>query len=339
MSFSGTVAFATNYPSDEARRLWAQGTYPASHLWGGRALESAGCEVTYIGVGRSEHGRGRFGRHLRLLLGNRHSQWVAARSHADVLLAGDPSTLASLALLRRLGQRRPVVAVVHPQVVRTSITSLVLRSYDVVVTISTQLRAQLIDELQLDPARVLCGPYGPDLDWPGYTSRPGSAVVSTGKTHRDEETLLAALGAHGGSGVVHTRAFEGTRRAGLVRHVGSASYEVVMGDLQEAGVVAIPLARVDGTFGVSELNDALALGKPVVMTRNPFIDVDIEAVGCGIWVDPNDVGSWVAALAALEDPAVRQGMGRRGRAFAERHWNAQRFGDVVLQAVETAVAR
>jgi hypothetical protein len=34
--------------------------------------------------------------------------------------------------------------------------------------------------------------------------------------------------------------------------------------------------------------DAIGMGKPVIMTRHPLIDIDIEAKG-GIWVNPGDV--------------------------------------------------
>jgi glycosyltransferase involved in cell wall biosynthesis len=75
------------------------------------------------------------------------------------------------------------------------------------------------------------------------------------------------------------------------------------------------------------------------MTRSRFIDVDIEAIGCGIWVDVGDAEGWRTALAQLDnDPDLRQEMGRRGREFAERHHNAALFGRGVVDAV-TRVAR
>ncbi len=90
--------------------------------------------------------------------------------------------------------------------------------------------------------------------------------------------------------------------------------------------------------GLSELNDALALSKPVVMTRSPTaLDVDIEAIGCGIWVDVGDVDGWQRALSQLmSDAALRDRMGAAGRRFAEQGWNQQSYGARVVEIVDRA---
>ena len=90
--------------------------------------------------------------------------------------------------------------------------------------------------------------------------------------------------------------------------------------------------------GLTELNDALALSKPVVMTRSPTaLDVDIEAIGCGIWVDVGDVDGWQRALSLLmSDAALRDRMGAAGRKFAEQGWNQQSYGARVVEIIERA---
>ena len=114
------------------------------------------------------------------------------------------------------------------------------------------------------------------------------------------------------------------------------AYEHVLGDTCKAAVIAIPLLDPMRLSGLTELNDALALGKPIVMTRTPYIDVDIEAIGCGRWVDPGDVAGWRHALSELwADEALRTEMGAAGRQFAERSWNSDLFGAGVVAAIET----
>jgi glycosyltransferase involved in cell wall biosynthesis len=83
------------------------------------------------------------------------------------------------------------------------------------------------------------------------------------------------------------------------------------------------------------LKDALAMGKPVVITKSPHIDVDVEAIGCGFTVALGDVDGWTDALEKLRDPAVATAAGSRGRAWAERHWNA----DVCDAQVAAHIAR
>ena len=90
--------------------------------------------------------------------------------------------------------------------------------------------------------------------------------------------------------------------------------------------------------GLTELNDALALSKPVVMTRSPTaLDVDIEAIGCGFWVDVGDVDGWRGALSLLmSDAALRTRMGAAGRRFAEQGWNQQSYGSRVVEIIDRA---
>ena len=108
-----------------------------------------------------------------------------------------------------------------------------------------------------------------------------------------------------------------------------------MDDLRDAAVVAIPIANTDTVVGLTELNDALALGKPVVMTKNEFIDVDIEAIGCGISVAPGDTEGWRRALDSLMgNPSRRRAMGRAGREFAVREWNYELFCEQLTLALD-----
>ncbi len=50
------------------------------------------------------------------------------------------------------------------------------------------------------------------------------------------------------------------------------------------------------TFGLTVLNDCIALGKPVLMTYHPYIDIDIEKENIGLWVKDNTVKGWTQAL-------------------------------------------
>jgi len=116
------------------------------------------------------------------------------------------------------------------------------------------------------------------------------------------------------------------------------TYDHVLDDIRHAAVFAIPLRAPERPIGITELDDALALGRPVVMTRSRYIDCDLEAVGCGYWVEEGDVDGWVEALGRLmASPELRVEMGARGRRYAETSWNAGRFAAAIRTAV-TAVA-
>ena len=333
---SAPVLFTTNYPMAEARRLWRAGEYPGYHLFGTAQLEARGWRVEDLPEFKVAGGR--VGGALSARFGSREAQAaiVKRRREEHVAYAADPVSYAGLAILRSLGLwKRPVVAVVHPYVARDRVSLRALRGYDAVVALSKRIRDELVNDVGRDPKRTLWAPAGPDVTFPLYEPLGAEYVVSSGKTYRDEATLLAALDGIDVPAHVHTLSHDGDVERGAVTVVGKAPYTRVLDDLRRATAVAIPLSNPTGTYGITELNDALGLAKPIVQTRNPYLDVDLEAVGCGWFVDQGDVEGWRRVLREVAaDPAATAERGRAGRAFAEREWNWDHFADAVREAIE-----
>lgn len=337
------VVFANNYSMTKAFRDVAAGVYPAQHLYGADALARNGFDVRVAPFAERSDA---LAKRLRYRLGDVGQEAYVVRSRAAAY-SGEPNSLALLACARGLRlRRRPLVTVLHTVPRRTARTALLLRGYDRIVCLSSYVRDALLAAFDLDPERVSWAPWGPALDFPGYLSAGDDHVVSSGKTNRDQATLLAAL--DGLPGVVYARSPRGlTVPAGVelvtdethedtVEPGGPKfSYGHVLRDLVRASVVAIPLRDPAKISGLSELNDALALGKPVVVTRTPHLrDVDVEVIGCGIVTEPGDVAGWRAALHRLHgDSVLRARMGAAGRAFAEERWNAAIFGQAVVEAL------
>ncbi len=341
------VVFANNYSMTKAFADVARGVYPAQHLYGADALARAGWDVAVAPFSaRSDE----LAKRLRYVAGDLGQEAYVVRARRAAY-SGEPNSLALLAYLRGLRlRRRPLVTVLHSVPRRTARTALQLRGYDRVICLSSYVRDELLAAFGLDPERVSWAPWGPALDFPGYVPAGEDAVMSSGKTNRDQATLLAAL--EGLPGVVYARSPRGLSvpdgvelvtdetHADTVEPGGPKfSYGHVLRDLVRASVVAIPLRDPLKISGLSELNDALALGKPVVVTRTPHLrDVDVEAIGCGWWVEPGDVAGWRTALRRLhDDPALRARMGAAGRAFAEERWNAAIFGQRVVEALASVV--
>jgi glycosyltransferase involved in cell wall biosynthesis len=311
------VLVTHNMVMRDVRWLVTHGEYPRQHLWGADALEAAGHEVEY----------GPFGPPLEAR-GARLRQQAAMLRRGGIVLAGEAAMARELA---RLG--RPVVGVLHD--VGAGLPHWV-RRLRLAVCLSRRAR----DAIAAVGGRPLLLPWGPDLRFAGYARDGDGPVVAAGKSNRDWPTLLAGLARSGAAAEVVV-----TRDASLpdpppgvevVRPSDGAAFlpfQAVLPRLRRASVVAIPIADPDRLTGLSELNDALALGTPVVVTRCNQLDVDVEAIGCGIAVAPGDGDGWAAALARLaEDPALRSEIGARGRAWAEREWNADRFGEGLAEA-------
>lgn len=347
------VAFSHNYSMELARARYAAGKYPGQHLYGVTRLHQLGFDVRYVRPGDSRaaaYASRRLGLRFGELSSERHI--LAMTKHVDVCFAGEPHHVAGLARLRRYGAfRKPIVAVVH-QLPRPA-DSAWLRGLDGVVClaslvgdhVSTRVRAGCI-------VRVL--PWGPDLEFAGYRAGTPELVICAGKTNRDTTTLLSALRDVPAAARVYMFAApvapvpDNVEIVSTTMHMDAGgagapqfAYEDVLADMRRASVVAIPLANPMMLSGLSELNEALALAKPVVMTRSPFIDLDIEGEGCGVWVDHGDVAGWRAAITRfVTNPELSARAGARGRDLAERRWNSRAFGDGLstLLAQVSAVA-
>lgn len=335
-----TIGFINNYSMKVARQRWADGRYAGHLLWGALELEGHGYDVQYV-----SEASGRWASKVsslsRYRLGDIEPELrILADRGPDLLFAGVSGLLSGLALARRARLfRRPIVAIEISGVGRNRGYRESIKGYDVVIANSRKVRNDIV-ALGRDPHTTVAGPWGPDLRHSGYDvgryTRDGP-IVSSGKTERDYPTLIAAL--------------KKVRLQARLRspvpdepHMNAlpawSEYDQALADMSTASIVAIPITDPWSPFGITEMNDALALAKPMVITRNPHLDCDIEAVGCGLWVEPGDVDGWAMALEALHnDPDRREAMGLAGRRWAEENWNATLFGEVAAAAVETALGR
>lgn len=325
---------AVNYSLTAIEVDCREGRMPRHHMWGLDALGESGMSVHVLGSPDGSRYQP-ITRRTQLQLGDLDRERTLLRAIHDV--EADIVVCAEMGFARGIGQLRrrrllgvPLIGVMHPYAPRTPWTRSCAAGFDHVICLTRLSYQQMQGVLPSD--RLTHTGMGPDLEWSGYRGEDRGVVVSTGRTHRDLPLLARAAEQARTPLVLHETADlpPSSTRVEKLR----APYAEVMDDLRQASVVAIPLRRTDGCFGITELNDALALAKPVIMTRNPHIDVDIEAVGCGRWVEPGDLDGWSRALKELHaDPDLRTDMGSRGRAWATENWNHQRFARTLIDAV------
>lgn len=324
------IGVVGNYSLAEARRLYDEGGYPEQNLYGALALERAGHDVRYP-VDRPHRRLSRIARLARGRLGDLAAQREVLRTSPDLVFAAVEEVATALAL----AGRTPVSVLYHQPPAQDRLSLRVARRASVTFALSRVAQQRLQTMRPDGPSELLA--WGPQLDFGPYREATSSErVVSIGKSGRDVDLLAAVLVETALPGTVYAPAgWTSPSRAITVRTVDRIRpYPEVLADLRRARVVAIPLVRTDRMLGLTELNDALALAKPVVMTRSPHIDVPIETIACGFLVEPGDRRGWAEALRALHaDPDRAAAMGRAGRAWAEQHWNARLFGEQIVRAL------
>lgn len=91
--------------------------------------------------------------------------------------------------------------------------------------------------------------------------------------------------------------------------------------------VLLPIDYInDVPNGATVLVEALAMGKPIIITEADTNYIDVEKEGCGLTVKSHDVQDWVRVLSfILTHPAERKKMGERSYMLAKEKYNDDKF--------------
>jgi glycosyltransferase involved in cell wall biosynthesis len=120
----------------------------------------------------------------------------------------------------------------------------------------------------------------------------------------------------------------------------SATYDAMSGELARASVLAIPHppgAYLDVALPI-KLVDAMAAGRPVVVTPRIETARIVRDAGCGLVVE-DDLAALADGLATLlDDPERGARLGANGRQLAERRFDWTVIGETVADAVLARVS-
>lgn len=361
MKRSIRILVLNNYPLDEVWHEVRRGEKPDHHLYGINHLERMGYEIKIVPTELSR-GLCALARVMNALrnpipLGALDRQWSAWRqlSEADLVFAPCGEELNVLAYLRASGLlRTPLMAIQHHALNRGRMAALrepwvraIVRGVDVFAALNRRAAEDINRRCPVGRPKSAPLTWGPDASFYPRTDRPGSGALAAGRTGRDFVTFGRAASQTAVPAKIlcldsAVRPAFSTFAANVrVETPGKGhfyNYPQMMREHLDARVIAIPLDHSsDNLAGLTSLVDALALGKPVIMTRNPFIDLDIEAQGIGRWVAPGDVDAWAKAIAWFEmRPEDSLMMGRRARALVEEHgYNSQTFAAQVERHISS----
>lgn len=102
----------------------------------------------------------------------------------------------------------------------------------------------------------------------------------------------------------------------------------------ESAVVVVPLQDVPYSAGYSTILEGMSMGKPVVATRIELNGDFIEDSRSGFLVPPGDVGALRERIRSLlDDPALRQTIGRAARERIEAHFSRDIFREKLAASV------
>jgi len=282
---------------------------------------------------------------LPIPIGNLEQQaHVLSAKDADLIYSPCQTQTHLLAYMRALGLlKTPLVCLAHQPLntgrlayLREPITKLMVSGCDSLPSISRLLSAG-IDKRY---GKSIGLTWGPDKDFYHLHEGKGNGIVSAGRTGRDFNILgKAASKANVQTHIVCLQSskqpsfseFSNCVKVTIRPDSKFMPYSELMQLYGQARALAIPLYSNNHTNGISSLIDALAMGKPVVMTRNPYMDIDIESLGIGRWVELGDEDGWVEALTFFDkNPDAAAEMGKRGRDLVDSGINSQTFANQVM---------
>ena len=355
-----TIYFYHTQDTERIVREWKQGTFPSHFLYGALQLAGEGFDVLW------HHQRHTYKRLRDTLV----ATWkvLTCRKRYDVLYATHSLGIEPIILLRALRlYRHPIVVWHHQPIVtaknplRETLARLFYRGMDHMIFFSERLINDSLQSPKADPRRMTMVHWGADLEYYDSLPRPiprlrrvgegrdatfpgGSSEVgfiSTGKELRDFETLLKAFHE---TGLPLTLYAERKRQAYFESLHPQGNIDLHYGDrpipheiaqkVARSRCVCICCQRSNYTVGLTTVVEALALGLPILCTRNPQMPMDIEAEGCGFWLEVGDVAGWEEKLRYIAShPDEAEAMGKRGRALAERLYNAEQCGKEVANII------
>ncbi|MFO1153010.1 MAG: glycosyltransferase [Rhodospirillales bacterium] len=369
MSNKPRILMTNNYDMPLQRQLWLEdgGRRPNHHLWATVQLEAAGYPTSIIPFD-AKSALARLSDACKIF-GDLGQQWYALTHMAeyDVLYAAHQNPLLLLALCRRLGLfPKPIISVLHRSYGRSRAARLFvtafLRGYDTLMTVTREIATAMRTNGRWSDARLTALPWG--LDVPAFDRAiEGVATdtgenrhfMSTGKTNRDFHVLVEAFRQVPGAAL---RVYHGTDNAAAMaardaaRALGDAGANMAFRQLnfndwreiarinKQAYAILIALdlesaAPYANGFGLTALLDAMAAGRPIIITRTAYPVIDVEAEGIGVFVNGADPAAWTAAVRRLsDDPEAAEEMGRRARRLCESTYNIETYAAGVMHRID-----
>ena len=308
-----TIYFYHTRLTRESYEEWKEYKFPGHILYGLPLLEN-------YGIHSVMHKCKYFSSRLKLMF-YATKEILFCKEKYDVLYATSFRGIEPVIFLRALGlYRKPIViwhhtaVVTNPKPWREQISRLFYKGID-------HLLAEMPD-------------------------RKPEGFISTGKENRDVDTLLQSFSATNEELDLYIAVSCGNinYKKILDRYSVPDSIHIHYTD----GVIPYELGKLVArksciviccldfpyTVGLTTLVEAFALGIPVICSRNPNFEIDIDKEEIGITVEYNDVQGWIDAIRYIADhPEEARRMGENARKLAEERFNLEIFSREIAESL------
>lgn len=353
-------------------RRMAEGEFPSHFLYGACHLADNGIDVVYHRSPKHELSRLKTALYTawRVLTCRERYDALYATHYKGLELV---VLLRALGLFRKpivVWHHQPIVK--SKSRLRELLGRFFYKGFDRLIFFSQKLVDDSLKAPKSDPRKLVVGHWGADLAFydkikaemkseqlspshpnipsPSHPLTPSPSFIATGKEQRDQPTLIEAFNRTGRHLILYIGInpnpnvpnpnLEAVERCApadnidVVKICGLLPYEIAR-EVTKADCVVICCHRTRYTAGLTTVVEALALGLPIICSRNPQIPVDFDRLGCGISVEYGDVEGWQRAVEYIAThPDEARLMGERGRALAEQMFNDERCAKEVAEWIK-----
>ena len=327
-------------PIEEALGEWEKHLHPGHILYGLTHFNKYG--ITPI-----LHPFRRFSSRLKLSFYN-FFEIIRCKETYDLLYGTSFYGLELIIFCRALGLFRKPIAIWHhqavvrnPNPIKDMISRFYYKGIDQMFLFSRKLIQDSQKTRKAPSHKLKLIHWGPDLPFYDHLlaempDRKPEGFISTGKENRDVDTLLQSFSATNEELDLYIAVSCGNinYKKILDRYSVPDSIHIHYTD----GVIPYELGKLVArksciviccldfpyTVGLTTLVEAFALGIPVICSRNPNFEIDIDKEEIGITVEYNDVQGWIDAIRYIADhPEEARRMGENARKLAEERFNLE----------------
>lgn len=225
------------------------------------------------------------------------------------------------------------------------ILSRYMNSIDKIFFLSQKTMDELILKEGLSPEKCVTLPWGGDIDFYSsyYSSISSDYFISTGRENRDIYKVLNAISYTKATLKIYTN--DMSLPDSFVNVMGDMkinkgvwSYPYLLQETSKALCVLVPLKsdKINYCVGLSSLVEAFCMGRPVIVTKNPYWYIDIEKENVGIVINDDSVESWVNAIDYLSsNPDVAHEMGENARKLFLNRFNFLKTEELVRKHIQS----